>query len=276
MKNLGLSLLFLLLAPLISHSANGEETSPGFPKPPEQEEGWVALPAGRPFGVLPSDPRDLRLGLRANNKSEFEADVAGYKSFAGWKGDGWIFHTGLEGAAFFLMRKEGSAFPLHSSDGLIGCFGEAARGDWAYQLRYTHISAHISDGLTPVRQRFLYTREFLSLRAARQLGWLRVYGGYYFLTNVKPKVPRHMIQLGAYAFLPHRLWIFTPYLGGDVRIRDPQEGTTMQLAAGLAVTSAQGMPPLRLTASYLKGNDLRGQFYFEPTEKWTFGLELDI
>jgi len=276
MKNLGLLLLpALFLTPIFSH---GDEGGPiaGFQALPVQEEGWIALPAGRPFGLLPSDPRDLKLALRGNNKKEIEADVGGYRSIAGWRRDGTIFHTGIEGGAFFLMRKEGAKFPLHSSDGVIGLFAEAAQGKWAYQFRFTHISAHLSDGLTPVRQAFIYTREFVTLRVARQLGWLRPYAGYQFLVNTKPVVPRHMLQLGAYAYLPINWGIAQPYLGGDIRVRGAQEGTTFQLGAGVALISRSGMPPVRFTASYLKGHDLRGQFYTERAEKWTFGMDLDL
>lgn len=264
MKSLGLVLFLTLLSPKISH---GDEGAP---------QGWTALPAGRPFGLLPSDPRDLKLALRHNNKKELEADVGGYRSIAGWTGDGVIFHTGIEGGAYFLMRKEGTKFPLHSSDGLIGIYAEASRQDWAYQFRFTHISAHLSDGLTPVRQSFIYTREFAVLRVAKQLGWFRPYAGYQFLVNTKPTVPRHQLQLGGYAYLPWSWGIVHPYLGGDVRVRGAAEGTTFQLGAGAALISSSGTPPVRFTATYLKGHDLRGQFYTERTEKWTFGMDLDL
>ncbi|HEY8279759.1 MAG TPA: hypothetical protein VIH99_09060 [Bdellovibrionota bacterium] len=278
MKIFRFSLLILFLHPAISRSETtyGE----GFPPPPEQSDGWVALPHSRPFPSLLSDPRDLRLGLRKNNKEELEADVGGYRSLAGWKGDchgeSLVFHTGIEGNGYFVMRQEGSRFPLLSSDGLIGLYGEAARGLWMYQLRYTHISAHLSDGLTSKRSAITYTRETLSLRAARQLGPWRAYAGYHLLTHTMPSLPRHALQLGAYGILPLHWGIAHPYFGGDLRIRNAAEGTTFQLAAGTALVPSAGGIPVRITASYLKGHDLRGQFYSEKTEKWTFGLDLDL
>lgn len=266
MRKLGLSaLLALVCFPEISH---GTESS--------MADGWNALPRGRAFGILPSDPRDLKLGFRINNKSEIEGDVGGYRSVAGWKGDGLEFHTGIEGAAFFQMKKAGTSFPLHSSDGLFGIFAEAARDGWAYQFRFTHISAHLSDGLTPVRQKFVYTREYAALRVARELGWFRAYAGYQFLVNTQPVMPRSSLQLGGYGILPMHWGIAHPYLGADLRLRSKQEGTTFQLSAGTALVSKGGAPPIRFTASYLKGHDNRGQFYFEKTEKWIFGMDLDI
>lgn len=277
--------LFCALAPLVSHGAENLAIAPtifpaGFTAAPSQEEGWVALPAGRPFPSLVPDVRDLKLGLRKNNKNELEADVGGYRSFAGWRGsvlgEDSILHVGLEGNAYFQMKKEGSKFPLQSSDGLIGLYGEAIRGAWMYQLRFTHISAHLSDGLYNIRERIVYTRETLSLRAAYQWGFTRLYAGYHFLVHTKPDLSRSSLQAGFYSVLPASWHHIHPYVGADVRMRDSQEGTTMNLTLGGALTSSQGTPTLRLLVAYLKGNDPRGQFYNVPTEKWSGGLEMDF
>jgi len=288
MKKWGLWLFVLALWPVISRSEtilsqktvdailDLDESSSAFPPLPEMPEGWSALPRGRPFPVLPSDPRDLKLGLRKNNKGELEADVGGYRSVAGWRSGDLSLHTGIEGNGYFQMRQDGSKFPLASSDGLVGIYGEAARGPWAYQLRYTHISAHLSDGLFGVRTPFVYTREFIQLRTALQLGYFRPYAGYQFLTHTAPDLPRHSLQLGGYEILPAHYGIVHPYFGADIRIRNAQEGTTFELGAGAALLSHLGTPPILITANYLKGHDLRGQFYFEQTEKWTFGLDLQI
>ncbi len=288
--------LFLLLASPLAHSAKPEEQNSallleeetalfnpfpvGFMNPPDQPNGWVALPPGRPFPSLPSDPRDLKIGLRKNSKSELEADIGGYRSFAGWKGDvkgkPTVIHIGLEGNAYFLLRQEGSKFPLHSSDGLIGIYGEAIRGLWLYQARYTHISAHLSDGLFGIRQRFTYTRETLSLRVARQLGFTRAYGGYHLLVHTKPVLPRHSAQLGFYSVFPWHWERLHPYFGADLKLRNKQEGTTFTISGGAALVSSLGAPPLRLSINYQKGHDLRGQFYTEKTEKLSIGLDMDF
>ena len=65
-----------------------------------------------------------------------------------------------------------------------------------------------------------------------------------------------------------------PYVGGDIRIRDPQQGTTFQIGLGAALISELGAPPVRIVINYLKGHDPRGQFYNEQVEKWMLGLEL--
>lgn len=284
MKTCLLTLLLLASFPLISRSETKDqsrsETDPNartFPAVPEIPDGWSALPRGRPFPVLPSDPRDLKLGLRKNNHGELEADVGGYRSLVGYKSDGFTSHFGIEGAGYFQMRQEGAKFPLASSDGLIGIYAETTRGPWAYQFRYTHISAHLSDGLFNVRTPFVYTREFAVLRAAYQLGCFRPYVGYQYLTHTAPLLPRSALQLGGYGILPEHWGLAHPYFGGDLKVRGTEEGTTFQLSAGVAfVSSSEGVPPVLLTASYLKGHDLRGQFYYEKLEKWSFGLDLEI
>ena len=263
-----------------TEAGSGAPMPPGFVTPPDQEEGWIALPSGRPFSPLVPDPRDLRLALRKNSKGELEADVGGYRSFAGWKGkvagEDTVIHAGLEGQAYFTMHQEGSKFPLHSSDGVIGLYGDAVRGLWMYQLRYTHLSAHLSDGLFGKRERIVYTRETLSLRAARQLGFTRVYAGYHFLAHVKPDLPKHSLQLGFYSIFPWHWKRVHPYFGADLKLRNEQEGTNLYLSGGLALVSSQGAPPVRLSMAYSKGHDLRGQYFREAEEKWSAGLEMDL
>lgn len=276
MKFLRFLAVFVLLSLAISHRTEGASNDGSAPPSGEPPDGWTALPSGRVFGVLPSDPRDLKLGLRGNNKSEMEGDVGGYRSLAGWSGNGCLFTAGIEGAAYFQMRKEGARFPLQSSDGLFGVYGETAHGPWAWQLRFTHISAHVSDGLTAVRPAFVFSREFLALRLKRQIDWLTAYAGYQVLVSTKPALPRHSLQLGAYTILPIHWGIAHPYFGADLRVRGAEEGTTFVLGTGVAFVASNGLPPVRLTASYLKGHDLRGQFYMEKTEKWIFGLDLDL
>lgn len=288
MKILRLLPILLFLAPHISHSAETvvfreDLFSPfpaGFMIPPDQPEGFVALPPGRPFPTLASDPRDLKIGLIKNSKDEIEANIGGYRSLVGWKGNikdrSTVIHGGIEGNGYFLMRQEGSKFPLHSSDGLIGLYAEAIRGLTMYQLRYTHVSAHLSDGLFGVRQRIFYTRETLSLRLARQLDVFRVYGGYHYLVHTEPKIPKHSLQAGFYSILPWHWQKLHPYFGADLKVRNKEEGTTYTIVGGGALVSSLGAPPVRLAVNYTKGHDLRGQFYKEKSEKWGFGLEMDF
>ncbi len=279
-----LTFLFLTCC-VVSVAASAATTSvtsfpAGFPNLADQPEGWVVAPPGRPFPSILSDLRDLRTSLRKNNKKEIEADVGNYRSLAGWKGDvhgkTTVFHTGIEGNGYFVMRQEDQRFPLQSSDGLIGVYGEAVRGEDMFQFRFTHISAHLSDGLFGVRNRIVYTREFASLRYARQWGFTRPYIGYSVLVHTKPELPRHSGQVGFYSIFPAHWGAMHPYFGTDLKIHGQEEGTTFNISGGIAIVSSLGAPPLRVVANYLKGHDLRGQFFNEKTEKFSAGIELDL
>ena len=220
------------------------------------------------------------MALRLNRFSEIEADVGAYRSFVGWKGavlaEPATLHAGIEGNVFAVLGHDGARFPLYSTDGLIGLYGEAIRGLWMYQLRYTHVSAHLGDGLATARPRIGFTRETLSLRLARQIGAVRVYLGYHYLLHTEPKFPLHSLQVGFYSILPAHWGSFHPFLGSDLRWRNAAEGSNVAVTAGLALVSDLGAPPIRLAWSYLRGHDLRGQFYSERMVKTSLGLEMDL
>src|SRR3990167_90799 len=84
---------------------------PRLSTPPGRPHGRATLPPRPPLSPLPTDPRDLKLGFRKTSRAKVEADVGGYRSIYGWKGEisgkPLIFHTGIEGNAYFTMRKEG-------------------------------------------------------------------------------------------------------------------------------------------------------------------------
>lgn len=253
----------------------------GFPADPDQPVGSRWLPPGRPFPSIPVDMRDLKIGFRKTNRSEIEADVGGYRTVYGWKGDvsghDMILHVGIEGNAYFTMRKEGSRFPLQSSDGLFGVYIEAVRNSWFYQLRYTHISAHLSDGVPDINAAIRYSREYILLRVAKQWGWVRPYFALRYLTNTIPEDLNTLgLQAGFYGIAPVELGLFRPYFGVDYRYSGGREGSTTNYGAGLALTSEMGAPLIRFSINYMTGNDLRGQFIDTKVKKWHGGFELDF
>ncbi len=253
----------------------------GFPADPDQPLGSRWLPPGRPFPSIPVDMRDLKISLRKTNRSEIEADVGGHRSVYGWKGNllghDIILHVGLEGNAYFTMRKEGLRFPLQSSDGLFGAYIEAARNSWFFQLRYTHISAHLSDGAPDIPTAIRYSREYILLRVAKQWGWARPYLALRYLTNTTPDDLNDFgMQVGFYAITPIQFGLFRPYFGVDFRHSGGQEGTTTNYGTGLALTSEMEAPLIRFSINYMTGNDLRGQFFNTKIKKWYGGLELDF
>lgn len=267
------------LATVTVHAAPGTATE--FFAEPDQAEGSVILPKSRPFAPLPTDPRDLKIGFRKTSRAKVEADVGGYRSIYGWKGEvrgkSLVFHTGIEGNAYFTMRREGSRFPLESSDGLFGLYAEATRNNWFYQVRFTHISAHLSDGSPDVLRNIRFSREFLVLRAARQVRWVRPYIGLIYLVHTIPHdVDKVGGQAGFYAIPPIPWKLFHPYFGMDFRGRGGREGSTWNFAAGLTMSSSNSAPPIRFALSYLTGHELRGQFFDRKVRQFSGGLELEF
>lgn len=253
----------------------------GFPADPDQPYGNSVLPPGRPFPSLPSDPRDLKIGFRKTDDSRWEADVGGYRSLYGWKGDvsgkPLLLHVGIEGNAYFTMRQQNARFPLESSDGLFGAYVEALRGRWLYQLRFTHISAHLSDGSPDVTRSIRYSREFLALRAAYQWHWVRPYIGLHYLVHTIPDgVPKPGLQFGFYAIAPLSFYRLHPYFGADMRMRGGAEGSTLTLSSGMALASTLGAPLMRFFFQFMVGHDLRGQFFDKEIRKLSAGFELDF
>jgi hypothetical protein len=146
-----------------------------------------------------------------------------------------------------------------------------------YQLRFTHISAHLSDGSPDVTRSISYSREFFVLRAARQIDWVRPYAGLIAIVNSTPdEINKVGAQIGFYA-IPRIKWgLVHPYFGSDFRIFGGREGSTLNLSAGLALISQLGAPPIRIALHYLSGNDLRGQFFDKKIKRFSGGLELDF
>lgn len=250
----------------------------------EQKDSVEILPQSRPFPVLWADPRDIKTGLRKNSHQEIEADVGFYRSILGYKVDNRVYHFGIEGNGYFLMRRSDSRFPLISSDGLVGLYAEATEKGYALQLRYTHISAHISDdGIASGRVPINYSREFFNLRGAREFHFLNTksfyYLGYRYLVHTVPEsIPKHGGQFGFQSILPRISQLTAPYLAFDYTIRSAYEGSTWVASTGLAIFSSQknGASPLRVSFSYLSGHDPRGQFFGQRLKKLSTGLEFDL
>ncbi len=258
-----LFILFCLVIPLHSALADGTQ--------------WHAVPKGRLFPTPMADPREIRSWVAVSGP-RLSASLANHQSFfsASPEDGSWRFHFGIEGRAYFTLRQQGGRFPLETVDGTIGLYSEYAVGDWQWQLRYIHVSAHLADGLSgnPIA----YSRETVSLRSSYSPSeTFQMYAGISNIVNTMPKVPVWGFQIGANGYFLDNGSI-SPFLGFDLRWQgDSPANPCFALQLGLAFHGAESLRrSLRLYYSYYTGADLRGQFYQQTSTLHSFAIELPL
>ncbi len=245
------------------------------------EVGIELLPSGRPFRPTFADPREIRLALGFEGDSHMHASVGNYFSILGFQpvhDPNWRIHFGLEGAGYFTMRSEGSRFPLETTDGLIGIYIEGDSGPFQTQFRFTHISAHLSDGAAAVGA-IPFSRETASLRFAyAPSGHAQVYAGLHYLAHTIPVVPRAGWQLGGSYFIAWGNNKLVPFVAGDLKWRgESPTNPSLSLQLGLAMNN----PPMafrsfRFFYAYFTGADPRGQFFLRNYTAHSLGIEMQI
>jgi hypothetical protein len=233
------------------------------------------------FGHASQNPREIRMALGFEGDSHMHASVGNYFSLLGFQpvdGPSWRVHFGLEGAGYFTMRSEGSRFPLETTDGLIGLYLEGDSGPWQAQFRYTHISAHLSDGNSgdsPIA----YSRETASLRMAyAPSGNAQVYAGLHYLAHTIPVLPRLGMQVGASWFVPWGLNKLVPFVATDLKWKaESLVNPSWSFQMGLAVNNPpQAFRSFRFFYAYYTGADPRGQFLFRHYTAHSLGIEMQI
>lgn len=237
------------------------------------------VPRGRPFRTTFADPREIKMALSFEGDSRINAAIGNYFSLFSIETDDQDsrFHLGLEGAGFFSLRQADRRFPLESSDGLIGVYGEGESGLFQWQLRYTHISAHLADGSEDVP--IAYSREHLAARIGLfPLPELHVYGGMYYVLNAIPEVPPWSIQLGFDYFAKWRVAQLTPFVGIDLKWKTESDANpTLSVQSGIALSNPrEAYRSLRLFYAYHTGADPRGQHYQRTVTSHALGLEMQI
>jgi hypothetical protein len=245
------------------------------------EVGIELLPSGRAFRPTFADPREIRMALGFEGDSHLHASVGNYFSLLGFQpveSPTWRIHFGLEGAGYFTMRSEGSRFPLETTDGLIGIYIEGDSGPWQAQFRYTHVSAHLSDG-TSGQTAIPYSRETASLRVAyAPTGHTQLYTGLHYLAHTVPVLPRLGFQVGGSWFVPWGVSKLVPFVATDVKWKaETLINPSWSFQLGLAVNNPpQAYRSFRFFYAYYTGADPRGQFLFRVYTAHSFGIEMQI
>ena len=238
------------------------------------------LPRGRPFRLTFADPREIRMALAFNGDAGIKALIGNYFSIFAVqpKDKSWLLHFGLEGAGFFTMRQADDRFPLETVDGLIGTYVDVSSGPMQYQLRFTHISAHLADGSIGVAP-IAYSREFLTARAAFAPSQnYEVYAGVQYLTHSIPVLPPWALEAGGSLFVPWPHTKLTPFTALDLHANN-ESAATVSVSAQLGI--ALNNPPeayhsFRFFYWYYSGQDPRGQFYMRTYTSNSLGIEMQI
>lgn len=239
------------------------------------------IPKGRPYRLTFADPREIRMSLQFHSDSRLTAAVGNYFSLVEWNSESsnpWRAHFGLEGAGYFTMRHTATRFPLETTDGLIGAYLETQQGEWQGQIRLTHISAHLSDGISNATP-LIYSRESVVAKA----GWSpdptrQCYGAVHMLVHTIPELPRFAFQLGGYYFWEGVSQWLLPYIATDLKFsRESSFSPSWSWQMGMAINNpSESYRSFRLFYSYYTGADPRGQFYFRNYTSHALGLEMQI
>lgn len=265
-----LAFLALFLASANTHAA--QESNALW----QVENGWTLVPESRPFPLLFTDVLDAKTSWRFGSSKRREAFVGAYRSIFAYRKNDYLMHFGIEGQAFFQMVQEGSRFVLQSSDGQFGIYFDGSNQSWTWQLRFHHISAHLSDGVdrtTAIR----YSREYVQLRLLKEIGWFQPYIGVRALVHTIPAgLPVFGGQVGTLVTIPVGLRWFRVITGFDYKQRGGEEGHALNISLGGEFVSEQNASPVRLLAHYFTGHDHRGQNFRNEISKFVFGFELEI
>ncbi|MCB0419146.1 MAG: DUF1207 domain-containing protein [Bdellovibrionaceae bacterium] len=239
------------------------------------------LPQSRFFPLTFADPREIRMALLFDQQNRVNAYVGNYFSLISGTGAeedslAWVF--GLEGAGYFAMRQSGATFPLEHTDGLIGVYAEVTQGPWRGQLRFTHVSAHLSDGIsgtTPIT----YSREFLVGRLGFAPDKLKfAYLGAIVNVNSIPSLPAWSFQLGGHWFSSWNFARLTPFVAMDIKWRqESSQNPSLSAQFGLALNNPpEAYRSFRLFYNFYTGADSRGQFYSLRYTSHALGIEMQI
>ena len=238
------------------------------------------VPKGRPFRLTFADPREIKMALSFEGDSKINAMIGNYFSLFSIQEEGrerFEMHLGLEGAGYFGLTQLDRRFPLESSDGLIGVYLEGRSGQWQWQVRYTHISAHLADGSTDTP--IAYSREHLALRGAFVSDeGLHLYGGVYSLLNTIPELAPWTLQWGMNYFWRANLYQLTPFVGSDFKWKTEAEANPSAcIQVGLALSDLQETyRSFRFFYSYQTGADPRGQYFMHTATSHSLGVEMQI
>lgn len=188
---------------------------------------------------------------------------------------------GVQGGAWMDLGYERGAFPLLTQDFLIAIPLSFQYNNWAFQFKYSHLSAHLGDSIYKLKDPIKYSRDFLTLGSSFEINKedfdYRAYLQGSFIHKMTPRLPPWSIDIGMefrikYDYLPaffaHNLtW------NQDVDSLDYSAQAGVLLWKYWKDEKVFFKPRIALTFSPL-ASDRRGQFFDQRTTE--FGISFIV
>jgi hypothetical protein len=275
------TLLFCLLMAITCSSGFAADDSTPSSAPDASPLTWS--PSGLLFQPLRAHIFEPRMGIlyQADNDM-LRLDIGNSTDLVAWHPEGAEYRMGADFFTYTRLRSEGRfKFPVETTDFYFGINFAAkyATGDNAVsaRVRVAHISSHLSDGYNGNRSSFVYSREFVDVTGAYELGSLRLYAGANFLFSSIPDAFGIVTpQLGF--DVSHPLAEELTLVGGyDLRFTTVNEATTAvhSAQAGLKLGKQFGSG-LLLNGYFYHGKSIHGMFYDLNDSYAGIGIQVDF
>ncbi|MCE1188815.1 MAG: DUF1207 domain-containing protein [Ignavibacteria bacterium] len=231
----------------------------------------------------------VQFGVGHNN---IRLDIGNSRDFIRYKTD--TLTTISFGGDFFTYTKlrgeEDFHFPVEAVDYLFGVNAGYVKkcADYTYgmRFRFSHISAHFSDGhydkiagaWLDNRLPQVYSREFLEFMPFYEKSSFRAYGGFTWIYHVVPSdVKKWMVHGGAEYSMPDAICAkVSPFVSFDLRTVAIDAVTLNNtVSAGIKIGSYNGSG-VRIHFTHFKGKNIHGEYYNLDEEYSAIGVNIDL
>lgn len=244
------------------------------------------------FKPLLGNIYESRMGAVINSgQNKLRLDIGGnYDLYQNPSNPNFQWAIGGEFFTYTRLRSEGNfKFPVETTDFY---FGLNASSVISFQnlpihtrLRVAHISTHLSDGYSSegifFQEPFVYSREFLDLAIASQIGDFRPYVGGIIIFSYLPKDVNLIIPQLGLEFKKNISGQFYFAIAYDLKINgyyDPNQNAKIframnMIVGGILIQTDENRGLFFKMERYFGGN-YYGQFYKECDNYFGFGFEL--
>ncbi len=243
---------------------------------PEEVAGaFSVLPASSLWSDVLADSRSPRSSLtfRVMGDAGIDATLALPVPIVGFEAGPWRAQAGLTAALFLGFQPSGPVtFDFQTFDGWFALPIDVSSGAWSGRLEWAHVSAHYGDGIRDDASRpsnlDAYSREYVRLWGARELGPARVYGSVRALLHSLPVGAPLGASVGAEV---EGTWRFAPYAAADLQIAQ-EDGWAPALGGQVGARWVSGTHRMRLGVAGRTGPEDTGKL--RPGDERWLGVTL--